>query len=347
MDGTGAKEGPWNAMRRQRTGREREVASLALAFLFAAGGALALISLLLPHSASVDVTGVAVVAGSALPVAAACYGLRPIPWPVMHGALALGTVMISLAVWFSGTFAGAYTFFYLWVALFAAYFVSRTAAILHVAFAAACYGALIIADRDAEEAAFGWLLAVGTMGVSAILVRALKERVDRTARILAQAATIDDLSGLLNRRGFNERLGLELRRATRSGQSLALIVGDLDRFKEINDRFGHPAGDEALRRGSEMLLRCARESDVVARLGGEEFAIVLPHTTPPGALAMAERIRKTIRDEFAAEGLTISFGIAAHPEDGSDQDQLMRAADNALYSAKTLGRDRIEAPGER
>ncbi len=135
-----------------------------------------------------------------------------------------------------------------------------------------------------------------------------------------------------------------MRRATRSGKGLALIVGDLDRFKEINDRFGHPSGDEALRRVGALLRECARESDTVARLGGEEFALVLPYTDPPGALAMAERIRLMIRDDFSAEGLTISFGIAAYPEDGDTQDLLMRAADSALYSAKTLGRNRIEAP---
>ena len=345
MDGSRAHEGPWVPSRRpERATREREVASLAIAFLFAAGAGLALLSLLLPHGPAVDVAGVAVVAAAAFPVAGACLVLRPLPWPALHGALAAGTVMISAAVELSGTLSGAFTFFYLWVALFAAYFFTRRDALLHVGFAALCYGGLILADGNSDEWGFGWLLAVGTLAVTAILVRALKERLDRLVVQLSRAASTDDLSGLLNRRGFNERLGAELRRATRSGQGLVLVVGDLDRFKEINDRFGHPGGDDALRRVSAMLRHCARESDAVARLGGEEFALILPYTEPPGALAMAERVRQMVRDEFAEEGLTISFGIAAYPEDGETQDLLMRAADNALYSAKTLGRDRIEAP---
>jgi diguanylate cyclase (GGDEF)-like protein len=345
MEGTGTMEGPWDSEHgSERERRDRDVASLALAFLFGAGGTLGLVSLLLPHPASLDANGITVVALAAYPVAGLCALLRPFPWGALEVTLALGTVMITIAVELSGTFAGAYTFFYLWVALFAAYFFSRKATFLHVGFAGACYGAAIIAGGARDEWAFGWLLAVGTLAVTAVLVRALKERVERLVDQLSRAASTDDLSGLLNRRGFNERLAAELRRATRSEQSLALIVGDLDRFKEINDRFGHPAGDEALRRVGALLRQCARESDTVARLGGEEFGLVLPYTEPPGALAMAERIRKLIRADFAAEGLTISFGIAAYPDDGESQDMLMHAADDALYTAKTLGRDRIEVP---
>ena len=345
MDGAGAKDRPWDSERgSERDRRDREVASVALALLFAAGGTLGLLALLLPHTDAVGVTGVAVVCAAAYPVATLSVLLRPLSWPLLHIVLALGTAMITTALEFSGTLSGGFGFFYLWVVLFAAYFFSRVPTALHTAFVAACYVGVIIADGGGDAWGFGWLLTVGAVAVAAVFVRALKERVDRIADQLARAASTDDLSGLLNRRGFNERLGEELRRATRSKQGLALVVGDLDRFKEINDRFGHPAGDEALRRVGAMLRGCARESDTVARLGGEEFALVLPYTEPPGALAMAERIRTVIRDDFAAEGLTISFGIAAYPEDGDSQDMLMRAADNALYTAKSLGRDRIEAP---
>jgi len=98
-----------------------------------------------------------------------------------------------------------------------------------------------------------------------------------------------------------------------------------------------------------MLHVCARGSDTVARLGGEEFALVLPYTERPGAQAMAERVRRIIRAGFSEDGmdLTISFGVAVYPDDGDTQDLLMRAADSALYAAKALGRDRTELPPEQ
>ena len=345
MEGTGAKERPWvSEGRSERGNRDREVASFALAFLYGAGGTLGLITLLFPHGPGVDVAGVAAICGSAYPIAALLLTLRPLSWPLLHVSLALGTILISGAIEFSGALVGGFSFFYLWVVLFASYFFTRLGAVLQGVLVATCYAALIVIDGSANEWGLGWTLAIGSLAVAGVLVRALKERVDRLVHQLSLAASTDDLTGLLNRRGFNQRLAEELRRATRSEQGLALVVGDLDRFKDINDRFGHPAGDLALKRVSELLSECARESDTVARLGGEEFALVLPYTEPPGALAMAERVRKLIRDEFAAEGLTISFGIAAYPDDGDTQVQLMRAADNALYTAKELGRDRIEAP---
>jgi diguanylate cyclase (GGDEF)-like protein len=327
-----------------RTNREREAASVALAFLYGAGATLGLLTLLFPHGPGVEEAGIAAICLAAIPIAGLLVLLRPLPWALLHALLALGTLLITGVVEFSGILVGGFAFFYLWVVLFAAYFFTRAEAIAHFALVAGCYGGVILIDGNAEEWGFGWLLGIGAIAIAALLVRALKERVDRLLEQLSVAASTDDLSGLLNRRGFNHRLGEELRRATRSGQGLALVVGDLDRFKEINDRFGHPAGDEALQRVSSMLRKCAREIDTVARLGGEEFALVLPYTEPPGALAMAERVRIMIREEFAEEGLTISFGIAAYPEDGESQDELMRAADSALYTAKTLGRDRIEAP---
>jgi diguanylate cyclase (GGDEF)-like protein len=347
MDGIGALSGPRSSEQGAERGeRGREVASIALAFLYAAGATLGLAALLLPHGEAVDVAGVAALCIAAYPLAALMLALRPLPWPILHLAVALGTALVTVAVELSDVIAGAYAFYYLWVALFAAYFFSRRGAIVHITLVAVAYGGLILFTGGADEWGFGWLLTVGALAVVAVLVRVLRERVDRLVQQLSHAASTDDLSGLLNRRGFNQRLAEELRRATRSERSLALVVGDLDRFKQINDSFGHPAGDEALRRVSALLHEAARATDTVARLGGEEFALVLPYTERPGAQAMAERIRHTIRSDFSDEGmaLTISFGIAVYPDDGDTQDLLMRSADAALYAAKSLGRDRIALP---
>lgn len=346
MVDTGAKGALGSEQVRDRGEREREVASLALAFLYGGGATLGLGALLLPHGQMVDVAGVAAICIAAYPVAALLMVLRPLPWWALNTILALGTAMITMAVGFSDVLAGGFAFYYLWVAVYAAYFFSRRGAAAHVGLVAVAYAVLILVGGNADEWGFGWLLSIGALSIVAVMVRSLKERVDRLVVELSRAASTDDLSGLLNRRGFNQRLGVELRRATRSGRGVALVVGDLDRFKQINDEFGHPAGDEALRRVSAMLHECARESDTVARLGGEEFALVLPYTGRAGAQSMAERVRRMVRDEFASENvdLTISFGIAVYPDDGDTQDLLMRSADSALYAAKALGRDRIEGP---
>jgi diguanylate cyclase (GGDEF)-like protein len=326
--------------------RERDLATIALSFLYAAGATLGLAVLVLPRPETVEVTGIAVVAIAALATALLMLTLRPLPWPLIHAGVAFGIALITVAVERSGELHGAYAFYYLWVATFAAYFFSRPVAAGHLALIAAAYGAVVLFEGGADQWGTGWALTIGSLAIVAMLVRLQKERIDRLLVQLSKAADTDVLTGLLNRRGFNRRLHRELQRARRSGQPLALVVADLDRFKAVNDQFGHPAGDEALRRVSALLGAVKRESDTMARIGGEEFGLVLPYTGRDGAQTMAERIRGTIRSEFADQrvALTSSFGIAVFPDDGDTQDLLMRAADTALYTAKELGRDRIASP---
>jgi diguanylate cyclase (GGDEF)-like protein len=126
-----------------------------------------------------------------------------------------------------------------------------------------------------------------------------------------------------------------------------LIVGDLDHFKSVNDRFGHPAGDEVLRRVAAQLQNVSRRSDVALRLGGEEFALLVPETDCRGAVALANRVGDAVRQEFIGEpvGVTMSFGVACYPEDGEKPDALFEAADTALMAAKAHGRDRAVVYG--
>jgi diguanylate cyclase (GGDEF)-like protein len=326
--------------------RERDLATVGLAFLYSSGAALGLAVLLLPRPETVNATGVAALALGALVTAAIALAFRPLPWPLLHAAVVLGTALITAAVELSGELSGAYAFYYLWVGIFAAYFFSRRAVVAHVTLMALAYGGVILFSGGAEQWGMGWMLMTGSLTVVVVMVLKLKGRVERLLVQLSAAADTDVLTGLLNRRGFNRRLRDELRRASRSDQPLALVVADLDRFKAVNDRLGHPAGDEALRRVSSLLGTATRGSDTIARIGGEEFALVLPYTDRAGAQAMAERIGGTIRSEFADRNvaLTASFGLAVYPNDGDTQDLLMRAADDALYAAKELGRDRIATP---
>jgi diguanylate cyclase (GGDEF)-like protein len=177
-----------------------------------------------------------------------------------------------------------------------------------------------------------------------LLQRALRES---HAELEALART-DALTGLVNRREFDRLAILELSRARRAASATAFIMVDLDLFKQINDTYGHPAGDEVLRCCARTLRESVRETDAIARLGGEEMMIVLPNTAEPAAMQLAERLRATlaasaVRWEGVTISFTASFGVAA-VDAGAEAtiEQVYRATDDALYAAKELGRDRVE-----
>lgn len=155
----------------------------------------------------------------------------------------------------------------------------------------------------------------------------------------------DDLTGLHNRRYFNERLLDEIERSRRYGGNISLLFADIDHFKLINDRHGHPAGDMVLRTVSAVFLRELRRSDLIARYGGEEFAVMLFDCAPERAREIAEGLRRAVA-EAPLPGLdearvTISFGVASLTKDTSTLEGLIGKADKALYSAKAQGRNRV------
>jgi diguanylate cyclase (GGDEF)-like protein len=168
-------------------------------------------------------------------------------------------------------------------------------------------------------------------------------------RVVSQAAT-DSLTGLANRWSFDEELALEWRRAHRIGDSLSLVLLDLDDFKQVNDTYGHPAGDAVLRTIGELLLAGVRQIDLAARYGGEEFVILAPESDLKGALQLARRLRASIRKKsiLLPDGkrvkVTASFGVATAGELASAE-ELIVAADEALYEAKRAGKDRVVAAG--
>ncbi|HEU4977724.1 MAG TPA: diguanylate cyclase [Solirubrobacteraceae bacterium] len=158
---------------------------------------------------------------------------------------------------------------------------------------------------------------------------------------VSHLAAHDPLTGLRNRRDFEPRIDADISRLHPTGV-VSLIVCDLDHFKRVNDSLGHEAGDQVLRRFSELLRRSTRGSDVPTRLGGEEFAIVLPGADGSAALAVAERLRLAVRQEFSdvEPAISVSAGVACSSEDVASAAELMRAANRSLYAAKRLGRDR-------
>jgi two-component system, cell cycle response regulator len=167
----------------------------------------------------------------------------------------------------------------------------------------------------------------------------------RQADRLAELSETDPLTGLSNARGLFDRLDAELGRSRRYREPLALLSVDLDGLKSINDRYGHRAGDDAIRSVADVIRSELRESDVGARWGGDEFAVLAPSTSRIAALALAERIRALIPQRSTRWPLSVSVGVATlDPKtDGEDFDSatLMRAADAAMHEAKRSGRDRV------
>jgi diguanylate cyclase (GGDEF)-like protein len=165
----------------------------------------------------------------------------------------------------------------------------------------------------------------------------------RLHRIVQQQAVTDELTGLANRRRFREALQAEIRRARRFGGSVGLVLLDLDDFKRINDRLGHQAGDRVLAGIGEALRQRVRDTDLAARIGGDELAVLLPHTDLPGCIELAEGVRAAIERGAGWEvsgptSVTASAGVAVYPT-AATEDELLAAADRALYVAKARGRN--------
>lgn len=165
-------------------------------------------------------------------------------------------------------------------------------------------------------------------------------------------ASTDPLTGLPNRRFFDDYAALEFHRFVRFGEPVSFLMLDLDRFKAINDRHGHPAGDEVLRQVAEVFGSATRSADLFARFGGEEFVALLPGTDEAGALEAAEKLRAAVEGLKIKAGsrriaVTISIGVAAMREDDSSLDAVIARADQALYRAKRDGRNCVRTAGPR
>jgi diguanylate cyclase (GGDEF)-like protein len=187
------------------------------------------------------------------------------------------------------------------------------------------------------------LYAVGTVFVIFMLVS------ERTVTAHRTAASMDPLTGMFNRRGFAEATSRVIEREANAGRPVTVLIFDIDHFKSINDRFGHPAGDEILKLFATVVVNTLRISDLSGRIGGEEFAALLPCSLEEGVIA-AERVREAFADSgiVVEEGpvdTTVSIGVAGGPA-GTELEVLLASADTALYQAKRGGRNRVEAAEE-
>lgn len=315
----------WHRTQRPHASTRRQARVAAL--LLVAGALLASLTLALPHWRGTNDTAIAALALVAFVAASglAARGDR-LPPGAFHAVTAAGTLLISAGLLFAGAAAmAAYAALYLWVVLYAFAFFSRGAAVAHTSAVATAY-AVALATRGTQEAAAQWLLQIGTMVVAGFLLGFYVESA-------AAAATTDTLTGLANRRWYEQLLRRELARSRRTGESLSVALIDLDDFKVVNDDGGHGAGDSLLRLVASGWRAHVRQADLLARYGGDEFALLL--TGCPGAQA-ADLVGRLCAD--LPDGRSCSAGIATW--NGREHaDELVSRADAALYEAKRRGRN--------
>ena len=162
-----------------------------------------------------------------------------------------------------------------------------------------------------------------------------------------QAALTDCLTGLYNRRYFEHRLAQELERAKQEEKMLSIIFIDVDNFKSVNDRLGHPIGDQVLKQVASLMKKNLRQVDIITRYGGEEFAVIIPEANDEQAMLVAERLRKAVEEAaFLGQKLTISCGIASFPNHSIDAISLIMLADQAMYCAKKTSKNKVVITGQ-
>jgi diguanylate cyclase (GGDEF)-like protein len=319
--------------------------------MFLLGSATLLATLPMPDPNTSDHPAIELVAGLLALGAAFVFLLRPGRRWVSRVTVIYGILLVSALMAVTRPIE-ATPFFYLWPLVFSAYFCSRREVAVDLALTWVTLGlALFIWGKDPMKP--GLFMGVGiSVTLVTVVVKLLAEHVSAVIGQLERAADTDYLTGLLNRRAFDLEFRDQCDRARRSGLPLALATFDLDHFKQINDRHGHAEGDRVLREFAALLERELRGGDTLARVGGEEFAVVLFGVGLGEAVAFAERIGRelsSVRGEAnAARGageagpaLSTSAGVAELSPRAPDPAALMLVADRALYAAKAAGRRRV------
>lgn len=310
--------------------------------MFLLGSATLLATLPLPDPNTSDHPAIRIIAALLALGAVIVAVLRPGRRWVSRVTIVYGILLVSALMAVTRPIE-ATPFFYLWPLVFSAYFCSRREVAADLVLMWVTLGlALFIFSHDPMKP--GLFVGVGvSVTLTTLVVMLLAEHVTAVIRQLKRAADTDYLTGLYNRRAFDVEFREQCDRARRHALPLALATFDLDHFKQVNDRWGHAEGDRALCEFAALLRRELRGGDTLARVGGEEFAVVLFGVGLAEAVAFAERIGVELTSRPAGSGpaLSTSAGVAALSSRVPDPAALMLAADRALYAAKAAGRRRV------
>ena len=273
---------------------------------------------------------------------------------VVEGSVSI--LFVTLIVLLSGGAVSPFFFAFVLIVVGAALVVPPPATVALVGLATACYVVAIAVDLSPGGLDVAAIAVVGVNLVSLTLVAYIAMVVAREQRRTRQAAvrlsTTDALTGLANRAYFMAAVEREIERGTRYGRAFCLLMADLDNLKLVNDSYGHRAGDHVLAGVADVIREGVRRIDTPARLGGDEYVVLLPETDPTGAFVVAEKIRqgvasmRMIEREESVE-VSVSLGLVAWPDDGESLDQLMESVDAAMYAAKQRGKNRIGGPYAR
>jgi diguanylate cyclase (GGDEF)-like protein len=336
--------------------RDQHGASRSVAYLMLAGAPFVFVTgvVLTPHRplpALIAITLTCVVLAVAGWI---CYA-HPHVMPVSYWLLApfVSSVVITGMNLVTEDASTGAQLFYLWPVLYAASFLSRRVVYINLAVVFGSEAVVVFTLQEPQHALGDFASMMLAMSMTAIVVMSLRNRADQLLRVLETQALADSLTGLANRRSFDDELARAGAWARRNEGRLALVTIDVDHFKRINDTWGHAVGDRALQAVAAAMKSVATlDEDLVARLGGDEFVMLLRRDRP-GALSCAEELRAAVAaiDVLPGGPPGVSIGVAILPDDATTVEALVAASDMALYDAKTSGRGRVamahEAPAGR
>lgn len=321
-----------------------------IGLLMIAGGILATVTVILPPAGTGSDAVVLAVGAVSAAVGITLVVQRHARPEWLLGLVALGgTALVTVATYEGGSGATGTSdneMLYIWICLFSFYFFGFRHALAQLGAVAVAYGLLLHQwNVGIDDAATRMVVTVATLLVTGLLVAWLRRWLNASLCDLTDRARLDSLSGLLNRRALEERAAIELVRRRREHSSVGMLIIDIDGFKAINDSAGHHAGDEVLCKVARVLETETRAVDVVARVGGDEFAILLPGASTVATEAIAERLRRAVHAALAEHGTSVgvSIGVAVGPNAGDTLEDLWQAADGAMYDAKRGGGNAVAA----